>query len=76
MEFNGLYAIIHCWWLLLGATFETNVHELVNWLIIQAFLCHAMGGLMVHVSILITNFLSLFLFSINLKFLFHFGLNL
>jgi len=43
MEVNGLYAIIHCWWLLLGVIFETNVHELVNWLIIQAFLCHAMG---------------------------------
>jgi hypothetical protein len=31
---------------------------------------------MVHVSILITNFLSFPFFSINLKFLFHFGLNI
>jgi hypothetical protein len=43
MKVDGLYAIIHHWWLLSKAAFEIGVHELVNWLKILAFLCNAMG---------------------------------
>jgi hypothetical protein len=71
MEANGLYAIIHCWWLSLGVAFEAGVHELVNWLNFWHFHVKPWGGFMVHVSISRMNFLWLPLSFVNSKFEFH-----
>ncbi len=75
MEANGLYAIIHCWWLLSRVAFEACVHELVNWFKILAFLCHAMGRF--HGPSEYFDYKLLIIpFFFNLKILFHFSLNL